>query len=334
MKSTIIKHSVVINGHKTSVSLEQPFWNIVREIADAERMTVSALLRQIDEIAPPHQPVVGRAHLCARARARAGRRPRRAGAGAVLPQRVISRGAASRRPPQAGPVPPKRAHAIGSPGATGTSCMTESLLASPAAIASPLRPWYLVAAGAAVAVLIAAILGRSLWFLNFVHVMTGALWTGIDLFMGFVVGPVLRRVSLDTRRAMIAGIIPRTLVLMPTLSIVTSTAGWFLAGRLGFLDLGYPQFWWVIAALAIVTVLTIQGLGYLLPTNLRLYFEIQKARPRPRQARALDAHLCARGRHAGLHAGRNHCGDGAFCHRTVTQRGNSGIGSAAPQYPR
>ena len=49
MKSTIVKHSVVINGHKTSVSLEQPFWNIVREIAEAEQMTVSALLRQIDE---------------------------------------------------------------------------------------------------------------------------------------------------------------------------------------------------------------------------------------------------------------------------------------------
>jgi hypothetical protein len=157
--------------------------------------------------------------------------------------------------------------------------MTESVLAPSATIASPLRPWYLVAAIAALAVLIAAILANNLWFLNFVHVMTGTLWTGIDLFMGFVVGPVMRRVSLDTRRAMIAGIIPRTLVLMPTISIVTSTAGWFLAVRLGFLDLGYPQFWWVIAALAIVTVLTIQGLGYLLPTNLRLYFEIQKPAP-------------------------------------------------------
>jgi hypothetical protein len=109
--------------------------------------------------------------------------------------------------------------------------------------------------------------------------MTGSLWTGIDLFMGFVVGPVLRHVSLDTRRAMIAGIIPRTLVLMPTLSIITSTAGWFLAVRLGFLQLGYPEFWWVIAALAIVTVLTVQGLGYLLPTNLKLYFEILKPTP-------------------------------------------------------
>ena len=125
----------------------------------------------------------------------------------------------------------------------------------------------------------AAILGSSLWFLNFVHVMTGSLWTGIDLFMGFVIGPIMRSVSFETRRVIIAGLIPRTLILMPTLSIITSTAGWFLAVRMGFLDFGYPEFWWVIGALAIVTVLTVQGLGYLLPTNLRLYFEVQKAQP-------------------------------------------------------
>ena len=129
--------------------------------------------------------------------------------------------------------------------------------------------------------MIVAILSPSLWFLNFVHVMAGALWTGIDLFMGFVIGPVLRRVSLDTRRAMIAGIIPRTLILMPTLSTITSTAGWFLAVRVGFIDLPFPQFWWVVAALAIVTVLTVQGLGYLLPMNLKLYFEISKPAPDP-----------------------------------------------------
>ncbi len=156
-----------------------------------------------------------------------------------------------------------------------------TLAAPPAAVASPLRPWYLAAAAAALAVMIAAILGDSLWLLNFVHVMTGALWTGIDLFMGFVIGPVLRRVSLDTRRAMIAGIIPRTLILMPTLSAITSTAGWFLAVRLGYLDLGYPQFWWVIGALGIVSVLTVQGLGVLLPINLKLYFEIMKTTPDP-----------------------------------------------------
>ena len=164
------------------------------------------------------------------------------------------------------------------------SAMTETALAGPGAVAapaivSPLRLWYLVPAIAALGVMVAAILGDSLWFLNFVHVMAGVLWTGIDLFMGFVVGPVLRRLSPETRKAVMSGIIPRTLILMPTLSTITSTAGWFLAVRLGFLDLGYPEFWWVIAALVIVTILTIQGLGYLLPTNLRLYFEMQKREP-------------------------------------------------------
>ncbi len=149
----------------------------------------------------------------------------------------------------------------------------------PPRVAAPLRPAYIVAALVALAAMTAAILGPSIWALDFVHVMAGVLWTGIDLFMGFVIGPVLRRVSLDTRRAMIAGIIPRTLILMPTLSAITSTSGWFLAVRMGFIDIGYPQFWWVIAALAIVTVLTVQGLGYLLPMNLRLFFEIQKAAP-------------------------------------------------------
>ena len=160
--------------------------------------------------------------------------------------------------------------------------MTQTALNQPPArVASPLRPWYIAAAALAFAAMTAAILSPSLWFLDFVHVMAGSLWTGIDLFMGFVIGPVLRGVSLDTRRAMIAGIIPRTLILMPTLSTITSTAGWFLAVRMGFLDVGYPQFWWVIAALAIVTVLTVQGLGYLLPMNLKLYFEISKPSPDP-----------------------------------------------------
>ncbi len=151
--------------------------------------------------------------------------------------------------------------------------------ALPFAPVSPVRPWYVAAAALALIVLVVAINGPSTWLLNFIHVMCGGLWTGIDLFMGFVMGPVLRRLPLEARRAMIAGLIPRMLFLMPTLSIITSTAGWFLAKRIGYLDVGYPEFWWVVAALAIVTVLTVQGLGFLLPTNLRLYFEMQKPVP-------------------------------------------------------
>jgi hypothetical protein len=97
--------------------------------------------------------------------------------------------------------------------------------------------------------------------------------------MGFVVGPVLRRIPFETRRAVIAGLVPRTLVLMPTLSIITGTSGWYLAQQRGLLDVTYPEFYWVAAALVILLILTIQGLGVLLPTNLRLYFETQKAQP-------------------------------------------------------
>jgi hypothetical protein len=149
----------------------------------------------------------------------------------------------------------------------------------PAFAASPLRAHYLVAAALALIGMTAAILWGSDWLLNFVHVLAGGLWTGIDLFMGFVIGPILRRLPIDARRAVISALVPRTLILLPTLSIITSTAGWFLAQRMGFLAVGYPEFYWVIAALAIVTILTVQGLGYLLPTNLRIYFEMQKPHP-------------------------------------------------------
>jgi hypothetical protein len=149
----------------------------------------------------------------------------------------------------------------------------------PPFVASPLRAHYLFAAAIALIAMTAAIVWGSDWLLNFAHVLAGGLWTGIDLFMGFVIGPILRRLPIDARRAVISALVPRTLVLMPVLSIITSTAGWFLAQRMGFLALGYPEFYWVIAALAIVTILTVQGLGYLLPTNLRIYFEMQKPHP-------------------------------------------------------
>jgi hypothetical protein len=149
----------------------------------------------------------------------------------------------------------------------------------PPFVASPLRVHYLFVAALALIGMTAAIVWGSDWLLDFIHVLAGGLWTGVDLFMGFVIGPILRRLPLDARRAVISALVPRTLVLMPTLSIVTSTAGWFLAERMGFLAVGYPEFYWVITALAIVTILTVQGLGYLLPINLRIYFEMQKPHP-------------------------------------------------------
>ena len=48
MKSAIAKRSVVLRGHKTSVSLESEFWDGLREIAELQKTTLSALLQQID----------------------------------------------------------------------------------------------------------------------------------------------------------------------------------------------------------------------------------------------------------------------------------------------
>jgi hypothetical protein len=134
-------------------------------------------------------------------------------------------------------------------------------------------------AAAALAVLVAAIDADDQWLLNFVHVMSGVLWTGIDLFLGFVLGPIMRRLPPPARRAMVLRLMPKTLFLLPTLSILTTTAGWFLASRLGFLDAPWPGFGWVVAALVIVTILTVQGLGVLLPANLLVYFELRKPQP-------------------------------------------------------
>ena len=49
MKSLIVKRSVIIDGHKTSVSLEDAFWSDLKEIATAQRATPSELVAKIDE---------------------------------------------------------------------------------------------------------------------------------------------------------------------------------------------------------------------------------------------------------------------------------------------
>ena len=122
-----------------------------------------------------------------------------------------------------------------------------------------IRWHYLGYAVIALGVMTVAIMSGERWFLNFVHVMCGVMWTGIDLFMGFIMGPVLRRVDLAARREVIIRLVPKTLFLMPTLAIITGTTGWYLAKDLGFLDLPWPQFGWVVAALTLVVLMTIQG---------------------------------------------------------------------------
>jgi len=48
MKSPVVKRSIVIAGHKTSVSLEDAFWSCLKEIAGTQNMTLSELVASID----------------------------------------------------------------------------------------------------------------------------------------------------------------------------------------------------------------------------------------------------------------------------------------------
>jgi predicted DNA-binding ribbon-helix-helix protein len=48
MKSSVVKRSIVIAGHKTSVSLEDAFWKGLKEIAGGRDMTLSELVAAID----------------------------------------------------------------------------------------------------------------------------------------------------------------------------------------------------------------------------------------------------------------------------------------------
>lgn len=125
------------------------------------------------------------------------------------------------------------------------------------------------------AFLIAFFSGRQL-YLNYVHVMMGALWTGIDLFMGLVIGRVLSKVNVGARVEFIKRMMPIMLFLMPSLSAVTITAGVYLALWEGIFNIHYYT---IIAAGVIVVILLIQGLGIFLPNELRIFLELRKSNP-------------------------------------------------------
>ena len=54
MKSTVHKRSIVINGHKTSVSLEDAFWNALKDVARANQTSVSVVMSRIDKAREQH----------------------------------------------------------------------------------------------------------------------------------------------------------------------------------------------------------------------------------------------------------------------------------------
>lgn len=141
----------------------------------------------------------------------------------------------------------------------------------------PLRALPVV--GAVVVLLIVAIAGNWKWALDFFHVAGGALWTAIDLFLGFVIGPIMGRLSIPARVEFTKRLMPKMVLLMPTLVICTLAAGWQLARHLGNLSSAAPLHGWVIASFVVVAVMAVVAIGLLEPANLAVLFELRKPVP-------------------------------------------------------
>jgi hypothetical protein len=157
--------------------------------------------------------------------------------------------------------------------------------AGPPAGPPPVPPFAIVPkVGVAIAAVILALLvvsiaGNWLWPLDFFHVAGGGLWTGIDLFVGLAIGPIIGRMSVPARIEFSTRFMPKMLVIMPTLVIVTLAAGYQLARHLGNLAPHAPLHGWIVASYIVVGVMAVIALGLLEPANLAVLFELKKPRP-------------------------------------------------------
>ena len=170
----------------------------------------------------------------------------------------------------------------------GALPMTDITSAAPGAVAAPgaarlqvqvVPVWGLPIVGVALAGLVAAVGTNTLWGLDFFHVVSGGLWTAIDLFVGFIVGPIIGRLPVPARAAFSARFMPKMVLLMPTLVICTLVAGWQLARHEGNILVSNPNHGWVVASMVVVGVMAVIAIGFLEPANLGVLFELRKPQP-------------------------------------------------------
>lgn len=139
----------------------------------------------------------------------------------------------------------------------------------------------LVVVAVVLALLVAAIAANRLWPLTFFHVAGGAAWTVLDLFLGFVLGPIMGRMSVPARVEFTTRLMPKMVLLMPTVVTVTLAAGWQFAYKSGTLLSSYALHGWIVASFIVVGVMSVIALGLLEPANIAVLIELRKPRPNP-----------------------------------------------------
>ncbi len=128
-------------------------------------------------------------------------------------------------------------------------------------------------------ILIVAIAVNRLWPLMFLHVVFGAAWTIIDLFLGFVIGPIMKRLPPHARVELTTRLMPRTVLIMPTVVTVTLAAGWQLGTLMGTVNSSYYNHDWIVASYIVVGIMAVIALGLLSPANIAVLTELKKPEP-------------------------------------------------------
>jgi hypothetical protein len=134
-------------------------------------------------------------------------------------------------------------------------------------------------AAAAVVFVTVAIAGNWQWALMFCHVAGGGLWTGLDLFVGLVLGPILGRLSIPARAEFSAKFMPKMVIIMPTVVMMTLATGFQIARKLGNLYAKSPNHSWLIVSFCVVGIMAVIALGILEPANIAVLFEMNKPVP-------------------------------------------------------
>jgi hypothetical protein len=124
-----------------------------------------------------------------------------------------------------------------------------------------------------------AIAGNWKWALMFSHVVGGALWTAIDLFVGLILGPIMGRMSIPARAEFTARFLPKMVIILPTIVTMNLAAGFQMARKLGNLHVSSPNHAWLIASFCVVGIMAVIALGVLEPANIAVIFEMNKPVP-------------------------------------------------------
>ncbi|MGD9735268.1 MAG: hypothetical protein AB7V58_06620 [Solirubrobacterales bacterium] len=129
--------------------------------------------------------------------------------------------------------------------------------------------------------LVVAIAVDELWPLVFFHVAFGAAWTIIDLFLGLLLGPILGKLAVPARIEMTTRLMPKMVLIMPTVVTATLAAGWQLGHFLGTVNSTYYNHGWMVASYIVVGCMAVIALGLLEPANIAVLFELKKPQPNP-----------------------------------------------------